>query len=254
MRAWLLSAGLGLVIGAALLTLIATALTRMAPVWWRTVLREDPATVTLARATENRLTTLVYEKKPPPDGRPPDTWTIEIDDQAANAWLNVRLPKWLASQRDQFHWPRDMTDLQVAFHHNQITIGARVRAGDRLQVLTATVAPRVDELGRLWIPASAVSLGRLDIPGPWVVRAVRARAMDYIPPALRNLPETAQLVRAFEGDQSILNTAAIRLGDGRRVRVIAIEAHQGVLRLTCTTERDAGPHADAPALRSLTPP
>jgi hypothetical protein len=131
-----------------------------------------------------------------------------------------------------------MSDLQVAFFDGQITIGARVRAGNRLQVLTATVDPIIDADGRLWIPASGISLGRLDVPAPLVVRAVRGQVDRYIPARLRDLPETAMLMDALEGQAAIVNNPVFRLGDGRRVRVVGIEPRDGRLLLTCRTDSE----------------
>jgi hypothetical protein len=83
-----------------------------------------------------------------------------------------------------------------------------------------------------------VSLGRLDIPGPWVIRAVRAQAEHYIPQRLRDLPETRSLFKAFQGESAIVNNAVFKLGDGRRVRVLDIQPKDGVLAITCRTEHD----------------
>ena len=57
-----------------------------------------------------------------------DVWTFELSSAEVNAWLNVRLPKWLANQKDEFRWPADVSDVQVEFHNDLITLGARVRA------------------------------------------------------------------------------------------------------------------------------
>jgi hypothetical protein len=239
----LIPIAIGLVMAACALILLGLGLIRASPSWWRTVLREDPATIRLAKETESRITNTIYDPHPIVPGSattaaPGTLWTIEIDAPAANAWLNVRLPMWLANQKEQFRWPRDMTDLQVDFRSKRVTLGASVRTGDRIQVLTATIDPYVDEQGKLWLPASGVSLGRLDIPGPWVVRAVRAQAEHYIPPRLRDLPETRALFKAFQGESAIVNNAVFKLGDGRRVRVLDIQPKDGVLAITCRTEHD----------------
>jgi len=235
--------GAGLIVAICGLLLLGMGLMRASPSWWRTVLREDPATIRLAKDVESRITSTIYDTHPivpsaATHAQPGTLWYIEVDAPSANAWLNVRLPMWLANQKEQFRWPRDMTDLQVDFRNKRVTLGASVRAGDRTQVLTATIDPYVDDKGRLWLPASGVSLGRLDIPGPWVVRAVRAQASRYIPPRLRDLPETQLLFRAFQGETAIINNAVFKLGDGRKVRVLDIQPKDGMLAITCRTERD----------------
>lgn len=242
-RRALVPAVLGLAVGAALLALVASAAVRTAPGWWRTIPRTDPELLRRAKDVENRITNRVYASRPMGmTGEEP--WAIELDAQSANAWLNARLPMWLANQRDQFRWPDELTNLQVAFTTGRVVIGAGVRVGaapdnpGREQVLTATLDPYVDEAGKLWLPATGVSLGRLDIPGPLVISTVRGRAKATIPVHLRDLPETAALFRAFAGESPIVNSAVFRLGDGRRIRVLAIDCQDDRLTITCRTERD----------------
>jgi hypothetical protein len=228
---------------ASALVLGGLVLSRAAPAWWRTVLREDPATILLAEGAERRLINAAHDDeriplKLQPDGSwKSDTWFVEVRSAEVNAWLNVRLPMFLASQKDEFHWPADVSDVQVEFHEDRITIGARVRAGDRHQVLTATLAPQLDEQGRLFMPARSVNLGRLTIPAAWVLQPIRANAETYIPAQLRKLPETEVLFRAFEGDQALLQRALVRLEDGRRIRILKVEPRDGKLVVMCRTER-----------------
>jgi hypothetical protein len=205
------------------------------------VLREDPATINLAVNVENALINHVNEHKPVPrgPGEPwlSDPWKIRIDSSEANAWLNVRLPMWLNNQQEKFHWPRNMSDLQVDFADQQITVGARVRSGDRHQVLTATLEPRLEKDGQLWLPASWVNLGRLAVPASWVLERAKSGAAEYVPTDLRKLDETQRLFRAFEGLEPIANTFLFRLDD-RKVRILEIRAEAGVLEITCQTERE----------------
>jgi hypothetical protein len=243
LRRALLSAAVGAVMLGSALLLMGLALTRAAPLWWRTVLREDPATITLAEGTERRLMNVAHDDEIIPLQRQADgswrspVWTIEVRSAEVNAWLNVRLPKWLANQKDEFHWPAEVSDIQVEFHDDRITIGARVRAGDRHQVLTATLAPRLDPQGRLYLPAQSVNLGRLNIPASWVLDPIRANAEAYIPTQLRRLPETELLFKAFEGEQALLQRALVRLNDGRRIRILSVQPRDGRLLVTCQTER-----------------
>jgi hypothetical protein len=211
----------------------AMVLSRSAPGWWVTVRREDPEVIRCARVIENRIMSRAQQDRA--GGAAP--WTVEIPANDANAWLNVRLPLWLANQKDQFHWPREMSDLQVNFADDQITIGARVRAGQRDQVLTATIEPRLADDGRLFIPARWIGLGRLPIPAQWVLDEAHRNAERYIPQNLRTLPETESLFKAFSGDQAIRNTPVFRLMDGRKVRILAFSARNDRLRLTCRTEQ-----------------
>ena len=222
----------------------ALALTRAAPAWWRTVLREDPATVRLAEKTENAFINIAHDFDRFPLAESPDgvwrsdAFTLEVTAAEVNAWMNVRLPKWLANQKDEFHWPPELSDVQVEFHDDRITLGARVRAGERHQVLTATLRPRLEADGRLFLPAQSVNLGRLSIPASWVLDPIRDSAESYIPEQVRRLPETDLLFGAFGGEGPLLERAVVRLGDGRRVRVLKVQPRDGKLQILCQTERD----------------
>ncbi len=231
-----------LVLTACVGVLVAFALARSSPRWWRTILGEDPETIALAVNFENRLVNSINDHKPKPPAVPgqpwrSEPWTIPIRAVEANAWLNVRLPKWIANQQEQFRWPRNMSDLQVEFSDRQITIGARVRSGDRHQVLTATLQPRLEVAGELWLPANWVNLGRLAIPASWVLERAKSGAAEYIPTDLRNLEQTQKLFRAFEGLEPIADRTLINV-NGQRFRIIQIIPKDGVLEVTCQTERE----------------
>ena len=241
LRRRVLAASVGGLFVCSIFLFSAWTLSRAAPTWWRTVQREDPGTIRLATIVENTVVNSAYHDWPVvtiEEGlRRSEPWTLSVDATEVNAWLNVRLPKWLANQKEQFRWPQDVSDIQVEFHDDRITLGARVRAGDRHQVLTATLTPRLDEHGRLYLPARSVNLGRLNIPASWVLQPIRDNAEDYIPPQLRRLPETEALFRAFGGKEALVQRATVRLDDGRRIRILGITPRGGRLLITCQTER-----------------
>jgi hypothetical protein len=239
-RRWAIGAALGVVFGSSVATLIALALTRVAPSWWRSVRRDDPEVLALGQQVENSVVNRIYKNRA--DGAPPsgswhsDPWTIEVSAPQANAWLNARLPKWIANQAEEFRWPKDVTEVQVQFEISRIVVGAKVKAGDRTQVVTATLEPRLERDGRLFMPATWVNVGRLAIPADWILDHARRNAGDYLPRDLKGLPETDLAFRAFAGEQAVRTSTLINLGDGRSVRILAIEPRDGSLLLTCQTE------------------
>lgn len=240
-RRWIVGGAMVVVLTVCVAVLVAFALVRSSPRWWRTIIREDPATISLAVNLENRVINSINDHKPKPPAVPgqpwrSDPWTIPVHASEANAWLNVRLPMWLANQQEKFHWPRNVSDLQVDFIDRQVTVGARVRSGDRYQVLTATLEPRLDKGGELWLQASTVNLGRLSIPASWVLERAKTGSADYVPTDLRQLEETQRLFRAFEGRESIANNSQFRF-EGRTVRILEVRTSAGVVEITCQTER-----------------
>jgi hypothetical protein len=243
------SGALAGVAGVCVAVLGSMAMMRAAPQWWRTVLREDPSTVALAERVEKSIINSAHTQWPAEGsqagGYRSKPWTVEVNAAEVNAWLNVRLPMWMANQKARFKWPRNMSDVQVDFSPGRVTIGARVRAGDASRVLTATLAPELDGMGRLYARARWVNVGRLSIPAGWVLGTAQGSARGYIPPELMRLPETAHLFEAFEGAGPLLNRAVIKLGDQRRVRILRVQAREGKLLVTCRTEGPAGRGASA---------
>jgi hypothetical protein len=239
------------VVGVCVVVLGAMAMMRAAPLWWRTVLREDPATVALAERVEKSIINTAHAQWPTDgsqaQGYRSKPWTVEVNATEVNAWLNVRLPMWLANQKSKFKWPRNMSDVQVDFSPGRVTIGARVRAGDASHVLTATLSPELNETGQLFTPARWVNVGRLSIPAGWVLGTAQGSAKSYIPPELMRLPETARLFGAFEGEGPLMQRAVIKLGDDRRVRILRVQAREGRLLVTCRTEGPAPSGASAAA-------
>jgi hypothetical protein len=243
-RRYLVTGSLAGVVGVCVLVLGSMAMMRAAPQWWRTVLREDPGTIALAERVEKSIINTAHTQWPAEGsqaaGYRSKPWTVEVNAAEVNAWLNVRLPIWLANQKARFKWPRNMSDVQVDFSPGRVTIGARVRSGEGSHVLTATLAPELDEMGRLFTRARWVNVGRLSIPADWVLGTAQGSARSYIPPDLMRLPETAHLFEAFEGAGPLLNRAVIKLGDNRRVRILRVQAREGRLLVTCRTEGPAG--------------
>jgi hypothetical protein len=230
---WALGGAMALVAGTCLLLLAALILVRSSPSWWRTIRRDDPAVIAKGAGVENGVINLMNKSRAAAGGAS-DPWSFEVTPEQANAWLNVRLPKWLANQKDDFRWPKDLSDVQVDFRPQRITIGARLTRRGHDQVLSATLEPRLDDSGRLFAPATWVSLGRLSVPADWVLDPVSAE--QYMPPAISKLPETDALIRAFAGEGAVVQRATFRLGDGRRVRILSIVPREGALRITCQTE------------------
>ena len=218
------------------------ALARSAPSWWRSLRRDDPALIALGERVENEIVNRLYRNRADPAAPAPtrpwrsDPWTIEVRASEANAWLNSRLPKWLANQKDDFRWPRDVAGIQVAFEPSLIRVGAKVSTGGRDQVLSATLEPRLESDGRLYMPATWLNLGRLSVPAEWVLQHAQKDATQYIPRDLRALPETQDLIAAFAGNQPARSSTLINLGDGRAVRILRLDPHNGTLRITCQTE------------------
>lgn len=249
-RRIVIAAGITVVAIASLTVAAAGALARERPAWWRTIRPDDRQTIAAAERVERVFTAELTRVRPTdpaiqwpgPGPWRSEPWVLELDAMDVNAWLCTRLPGWLAAQGDADAWPGGLGEVQVDFASPSVRIGATIRVSGRDQVISATLAPQVrhdaarpGDDGALWAPASWVHVGRLSIPASWVIDADAAHR-GYVPKELRALPETTAMFKALAGQGPLRDDASIRVGDGRRVRVLAIEPRGKTIRLTCRTE------------------
>lgn len=250
-RRILVAAGFIVVAVSTALVLVALALVQEQPGWWAVVDTTDPRTISTAEAVENGITTALTQVRgasASADDAPGRPWSVFITTDQANAWLGVRLRRWLADQSEQgaidFRWPDDLREVQVAFTRGHIHIGARVMrpgasvaASPRPQVLAAVIRPMLDPDGALWFTAERVQIGRLPLPASWVLG--RAGRGDDAAAELASRPQSRRLLAALAGQGPAVRRPTIRLADGRRVRLVAIAPTEGRLLLTCVTEQRA---------------
>lgn len=234
LRRWLVIGALSLVALLTLAVVVAFSLVEQAPAWWRTVKTEDPRTEQTAVAIENGLWNALYQRREPGSER----WHVWISANDSNAWLNTTMRDWVASQWELVGWPSELEQVQVEFMDGFIAIGLRVRMPDGVRYVSAVVEPIIDENGALWLPARTVSVGRLTLPAGVLLDYVRRNREEYVPPALLTLPETEAIFLALEGKAPLIENASQSLGDGRRVRMIAMRPVGARLELWCMTTTD----------------
>ncbi|MBX3402711.1 MAG: hypothetical protein KF699_04775 [Phycisphaeraceae bacterium] len=253
-RRWAAGGVFVLIVLGTALGLVALALSQERPNWWTSVNVRDPAIVEVAERFENALATIMTQARPAGiDGDGSAPWTIRVSASDVNAWLNARLPAWMESrERDgaeagaAFKWPESVQELNVDFRDGLIHIGAKVSARGKDAAsnnraaqgnyFSAAVEPRFTPDGSLWLPARRVALGRLTVPASWMLRKPEevARA-DRVPDELAKLPETREVLGAFAGRRAVMTNPTIRLGDGRRVKLLGMTAEDGRLSITCLT-------------------
>lgn len=265
--------GVGVVAVVSIVIALAFWLSRKPPTWWSDRSLDTPAMHQAAVDLENGLTTLLSRGGP---GRPattpglrtatatatepataaaresiaplatpvpslntPQRWRMGIKAEDANAWLNLRLPKWLANQDESFTWPEEVRELQVDFRDQRLFVGARLVGGGRERVVSAQIAPEFHADGSLWMPAEWVMIGKLGVPASWLLSGEGDTLQDVqeeVPDDLRELPQTQGVLGAFAGRHAVMTNPVVRLGDGRRVRLLSLEAKDGTLIIECQTE------------------
>ncbi len=224
---------------------IVGSMTSIAPEWWRRTDASDARTIERANMLEaaisRHVTKVRQEGVDTPHGEndapwATDPWSVALKSEDANAWLNVRLPVWLAGENEHFRWPDEVTDLQVQFDAPHVRLGAKIRVRGKEQYLSATLTPDLREDGSLWVKADWVHLGRLPIPASWVLGGAEARMDEIIPEELRNLPQARSFFRVMAGIEPVAERPVVRLPDRRLVRLLKLKADKGWVEITCVTE------------------
>lgn len=250
--AWAAVVVLGGVVVAAL---VGATLVRSVPAWWGGLDLGDGRMLDLARRVENGAITHITADHQGAT-RAAVEWPVKLTDEGANAWLNLRLPGWLPRMTaDEFtdvvdargvvvgrepvnglRWPESVEEVRVAFVDGRFRIGARVRSGDRSRVYSATLAPEVRSDGSLWMRASSVSVGRLTLPAWVVLGRDGGRLRGAMPEGLRATAEAEAVFEKLAGSAPLFEDAVIRLGDGRRVRLLSLEVAEDSLVAWFRTE------------------
>lgn len=228
----------------AVLVLLGISLTNARPLWWRSVNAGDPKTIALAEEIESAVTRQLSlqretDTSPIAPGGPrwrSREWSVSISASDANAWLNARLPQWLANRADEIRWPREIAEVQVDFDNGKIAVGARVVASGREQVLSATLVPEIHADGSLWTSATWLHAGQLPVPASWIIARLLDPARSVLPEEIRDIPEARDMFEAFDGRGALITAPVVKLGDGRRVRLLKVRPRDGRLEMTCRTE------------------
>ncbi|MEN0019352.1 MAG: hypothetical protein AAF747_00550 [Planctomycetota bacterium] len=243
LRRWAIASAVLLLAGTSVAVVFTRALVRSAPPWWRSVDAQDPRVADLAVRLENAVVTHLTSARPTASGLAADEpwrsedWSVAIGAPEVNAWLNARLPSWLASNTDFDQWPDELDDVQVEFRDGLVRVGVLVRAGAAQQVLSADLRPSVRPDGSVWLPAEWIHIGRLPVPASWVLGDAEEDGREYIPEPLLASGDAGDMFEVFEGLAAAGTEPIVSLGDGRQVRLLDVEPRDGRLVLTLRTER-----------------
>ncbi|MGQ0627099.1 MAG: hypothetical protein ACT4PL_03250, partial [Phycisphaerales bacterium] len=94
--------------------------------------------------------------------------------------------------------------------------------------------------------ATAVHIGRLPLPVALLLADSDPAALSRatrLPRSVENLRELPALRRVLRGEVPLLREPVVQLGDGRVVRLRAMDARDNRLLLSCITEQLARPSA-----------
>jgi len=246
-RAVLVGAGVGLVAVASVGVVAAYLLSGSRPGWWPEIDTRDPAFVESAERVHNGLASELHRSRAgASDGAlwKSEPWRMAVRTGDANAWLAVEMRRWMEDRAaEKARLLGEVGDVVVSFSNGKILAGASVDTPEGQRYLWTTLTPEVDTWGSLWLRAETVHVGRLPMPAMWVLESAASELGDsdqdpsFIPASVADLPETRELIRTLLGERPMLELPVLRLIDGRRVRLLALEPRDGYVEFLCRTER-----------------
>ena len=137
-----------MVLGAAMLTAaiaIGWLLARAEPAGLVHVDAQSPETLTLGRAVEDGISTLMSQARKPDaaagggSGKSEATWTMTLDERSASAWLATRLRPWLLSRTTLKKIPAQLGRVAVRFADERIVLFVELLAGKQVEGAKAEV-------------------------------------------------------------------------------------------------------------------
>jgi len=195
---------------------IAWGLLARTPSWWRAPDPHSESAMRGAEAVERAFSGQFAERHDPGIA-----WSIEVTEDAANAWLNHRLPLWLDHEGIELPWPVEGIDAR--FTESAVRIGVARPADRTPRIVGVTIHPRIDPgSGAMQMTVRTLHLGSLSIPGALASRVARV---------FLDLPRTSDLGGMLTSGRS-LDLRPIPVQDGHAVELIGIAPHPGRIRLT----------------------
>lgn len=170
-----------------------------------------------------------------------EVWAIALDPAQVNAWIQTNGVRWATHQKPaaetQEAWPRGLVSLRIGTGESgTVRLGATVRDGaGGVRAFGLGVTIRIDDEG-LWLNSSSVEVGDIAVSAPWALTQADAALRRAVPEEMQSLPDVQRLVAAAKGETPLVSRPVIRLPDGRKVRILAIEPEGKRLIVTCRTE------------------
>jgi hypothetical protein len=185
-----------------------------APAYWAPRSGDDPMVQSNARKFENAMINTAHRK-------PTGDWSVTITQEQMNQWLAARLPQWLANQNHPLATD-PLPDIMVAFFDDRLELAFDAKKLGYEQIFRLVYTPtsaQDDQTVQLIL--GGVYGGRLPLPKDQALKRL----------AEQSTQETADgLAR--------INLAS-KLADGRHIRVLAVQMHDGKVVLKCRTTFNA---------------
>jgi hypothetical protein len=132
------------------------------------------------------------EQAPPQEevALPPNARRLVLGVQEVNAWLAVKLPKWLANQR--LKMPEGVGQPMIAVENGQLVATVKIDTPQLQQVVSLYFDAKVTDDDKLFIKLNEVRGGRLQLPARFIIDKLRAaqkpgkqqQALDWVAKSL----------------------------------------------------------------------
>jgi len=197
-------------------------MTMMRPAWYAPPAESDAAAAETAQQAEFGLVENMQKIR-----EPGATWKLRISDDAVNAWLGIRMVKWLAHEGHP-PWPEYLGLPQVHTTPSGMIVAIElVPENGASRVLGLQVAPEIKgETMHLAIVGGLI--GRLPVPSP------PGSLLELVKDAATDGDEASALAVDYliEGAEF---PSVVELVDGRLVRFDGVELEQGAFVLEART-------------------
>lgn len=192
------------------------------PDWWTPELSADAHAAELAEEAEKGMTRVLSRER-----EPDQTWTVELTEDQANAWLATRLRRWAESQHAA--WPEALRGVRIDFEPGALTIGLAAEVGSAMRFASLTLTPERAGDGPIMIRATGARIGVQPVP----LSLIHTVLGDRIPEDA--MPRgVARAIR--EGAAELPERYALDADRAVRIESVSIEA--GRLLVTCSASPD----------------
>jgi len=200
------------------------------PEWWEKSAISGVGVIQTAEAFENELIRAASMVRPADSNPPPsglsyrsDEWVLEISQDRVNAWLAGRLPKWLANRPESWDAWRRMIGARVSFKPSGLKMGVPMIHRGVETVLWADFASDPQRANGIGFTSVDVYVGRFAAP-----ESLLESLFDE---------STQRILTEVRSNADLSESLALRLDDGRVVRIRGVHFGDGVLKLVCRTEK-----------------
>lgn len=199
------------------------------PAWWNPPQASDPVVRELADTVEMRVIEETHKVR-----EPLDIWRVRVTEEQVNAWLSSKLHAWVEHEYGK-SWPPELGRVQVHFGEGAAHAGIEIFGdeSDSAHIASAQCRLELTEDGALRVLTERVSLGRVALPST-NVEAISTFITERFPNTV-DIDALDQAIAILTGNEPI--DPVFELGDGRRVRLVEVELHDGEALLGCRTIR-----------------